>query len=156
MLLTLNLLSLIMLLFTAIHIGKIQTYSPSAENAWYCFSASMILFLILSVASLCKWYDIAGEKTIDEKIALYQEENAKIEDKIDVLVKEYMNYEQEVFVDIKSDSSIELVSLFPELKADEFVAYQISLYKTNAEEIRNLKEEKTELSNKRWLLYFGH
>lgn len=162
MLLFLLLLSLIMSFSMIKRIDKIPKDERTdvdfkeADNAWFCFSVSIILVLIFSIISVYEWCSIASGRTIDEKIALYQEENEKIENKIDILVKEYMDYEKNIFIDMKSETSIELVSLFPELKADEFVSSQISLYETNSKEIRRLKEEKIELSHKRWLLYFGY
>ena len=98
-----------------------------------------------------------NERVIDEKIAMYQEENSRIEESIEAIVSEYMEYESETFESVASTASpIAYVSLFPELKSDELVKNQIDVYYANAEAIKTLKVEKIEISELRWILYFGH
>ena len=57
--------------------------------------------------------------------------------------------------ELKGESSITLVSLYPELKADTLVTKQIEVYIDNNKKIKNLKEKKINLSVKKWWLYFG-
>lgn len=98
---------------------------------------------------------VATSGKIDEKIAMYEEENAKIEAQMDILVEKYMKYEQETFSDLKTEeSAITLVTLFPELKSDELVQTQINVYTSNNTQIKNLKEEKINMQTKRWILFF--
>lgn len=100
--------------------------------------------------------EVATESIIDRKIEMYQEENAKIEEDIDKIVKEYLKHEHDTFADLKAEeSSIALVNLFPELKSDTLVQQQLEIYVANNEKIRGLKEEKIDLTRKKWLLYFG-
>ena len=96
-----------------------------------------------------------GNSTIDDRIAMYQEENAKIEQQIDILVKDYQEYESGVFADANSESAITLVSLYPELKADQLVSSQIDIYVANNEQIKRLKLEQINADVVRWWLYFG-
>ena len=86
---------------------------------------------------------------------MYQEENANIENEMNILVQQYMSYESDTFGNLKGDSSITLVSLYPELKADTLVTKQIEVYVANNEKIKELKEDKIELSVQKWWLYFG-
>ena len=72
-----------------------------------------------------------------QKIAMYQEENTNIETQIDELVENYMSYESETLKEFKVESSITLVSLYPELKADELVKTQIETYTSNNTKIKN-------------------
>lgn len=94
-------------------------------------------------------------KVIDEKIAMYEEENANIESDIAIAVKGYQDYETEIFTNAASDSPIVLVSLYPELKSDELVKSQIDVYIVNNEKIKELKEKKINGKVYRWWLYFG-
>ena len=94
-------------------------------------------------------------KVVNEKIKMYMEENAKIEERIDTVVKEYMEYEGETFSELKGDSSITLVSLYPDLKSDELVKTQIATYQANNEKIKELKEIKINAKLYKWWLYFG-
>lgn len=86
---------------------------------------------------------------------MYQEENTKIEKQIDTLVSNYMNYESNTYEKFKSESSITLVSMYPELKSDKLVEEQIFVYEENNKKIRELKEDKINLKVKKWWLYFG-
>lgn len=94
-------------------------------------------------------------KKIDDIIMMYQEENELIEVKMDDLVKGYMDYEKTTFTEFAPESSITLVSLYPELKSDELVQRQIDVYMNNNQKIKNLKEKKIYSSVYRWWLYFG-
>lgn len=113
-----------------------------------CFCVLLVIGIILGVS-------VSNGKTIDEKIAMYQEENNKIEKQIDTLVSNYMNYESDTYEKIKSESSITLVSMYPELKSDKLVEEQISVYEENNKKIREFKEDKINLKVKKWWLYFG-
>ena len=92
---------------------------------------------------------------IDEKIAMYKKENTKIENQMDVLVSQYMKFETDTYGELKNESSITLVSLYPDLKSDELVKKQIEVYESNNKEIREMKEKKINLKVLKWWLYFG-
>lgn len=98
---------------------------------------------------------VASGSTIDERLAMYTEENANIEASIDEVVTQYMEYESNTFKELKTDSPITLVSLYPELKSDELIKTQIETYQSNNDTIRSLKEEKINLRVAKWWLYFG-
>ena len=113
-----------------------------------CFCVLLVIGILLGIS-------VSNGKTIDEKIAMYQEENNKIEKQIDTLVSNYMNYESDTYEKIKSESSVTLVSMYPELKSDKLVEEQISVYEENNKKIREFKEDKINLKVKKWWLYFG-
>nr|DAE57743.1 MAG TPA: hypothetical protein [Caudoviricetes sp.] len=92
---------------------------------------------------------------IDEKIAMYKKENTKIEAQMDMLVSQYMKFETDTYGELKNESSITLVSLYPDLKSDELVKKQIDVYESNNKEIRKMKERKIDLKVLKWWLYFG-
>lgn len=92
---------------------------------------------------------------IDEKIAMYKKENTKIEAQMDMLVSQYMKFETDTYGELKNESSITLVSLYPDLKSDELVKKQIEVYEKNNKEIRDMKEKKINLKVAKWWLYFG-
>lgn len=109
---------------------------------------SLIIIIILIV-------DIFDGVTIDERIALYEEQNSKIESQISTLVEGYMDYESNTFDKLKDEDVIALISLYPELKADTLVSNQCELYIENNKNIIQLKEEKIRLRPKKFLVYFG-
>ena len=99
-------------------------------------------------------YVVKGD-TIDERIELYQTENARIEKDIATIIEQYKEYEGEMFRDISIEDSISTVVLYPELKTNTLVMSQIDIYVANNEKIKELKEEKIFDDVYRWWLYFG-
>lgn len=112
-----------------------------------------ILFCVCCVIGCC--FKLSEATVVDKKIKMYTEENTKIEEQIDAIVKEYMEYEGETFSELKGDSSMILVSLYPDLKSDELVKTQISTYQANNKKIKELKETKINAKIYKWWLYFG-
>lgn len=97
---------------------------------------------------------LAYTPNIDKKIAMYQEENQKIEQSIDTLIESYMAYEKDLIFEVKSDSSIQLISLYPELSADELVKAQIDTYVSNNQKIKRLKECTINQEYIEWWIHF--
>ena len=90
-----------------------------------------------------------------QALEMYQAENESIEAQISECVKQYQQYETEIFTEVAPESSITLVSLYPELKADALVSKQIEVYVDNNEKIKELKMSKINGDITRWWLYFG-
>ncbi len=125
-------------------------------------SAYLVLARILGIVSVIFFIwvfrlaiTVGTGHTIDNKIAMYEEENESIEKSIDITVKSYMDYEASTYKEIKDKEAINLVALFPELKSDTLVQKQIEVYVENNDKIKELKEEKIDLSKAKWKLYFG-
>lgn len=112
------------------------------------FAVCLITIVVLS------WSIVSGY-TLESKINMYTEENQNIEEDMNILVEQYMNYESDTYGNLKNESSITLVSLYSELKADTLVEKQIEIYTENNKEIKELKEKIINISNYKWLLYFG-
>lgn len=108
---------------------------------------------LIATIILCAY--VKDGAVIDEKIAMYQKENTKIEKQMDILVSQYMKFETDTYGELKNESSITLVSLYPDLKSDELVKKQIEVYESNNKEIRKMKEDKIDLKVLKWWLYFG-
>lgn len=142
---------MIILLIIISIIGFIIAYVIDEDFAGFF----LVCFCVLLVIGMFLGISVSNGKTIDEKIVMYQEENNKIEKQIDTLVSNYMNYESDTYEKIKSESSITLVSMYPELKSDKLVEEQISVYEENNKKIREFKEDKINLKVKKWWLYFG-
>ena len=112
------------------------------------FGVCLITIVVLS------WSIVSGY-TLESKINMYTEENQNIEEDMNILVEQYMNYESDTYGNLKNESSITLVSLYPELKADTLVEKQIEIYTENNKKIKELKDKIINISNYKWLLYFG-
>lgn len=128
----------------------------SVHGLFFVFAwISGIVALVMVIAICHITPKIATASTLDEKIAMYQEENATIEQDIDRIVEEYLKYEHDTFLDLKTEeNSITLVTLFPELKSDKLVQQQLEIYVANNAKIRSLKEKKIDITKLKWLLNF--
>lgn len=116
---------------------------------------SAILAVLSIIAGCIILGCVINGRTLEDKITLYEAENAAIEEDINILVEQYMKYEADTYESLKGESGITLVSLCPELKADTLVSQQCDLYISNKEQIARLKEEQINLSSYRFWLYFG-
>lgn len=110
---------------------------------------SVFIALIIVTAMLVNTF------SADEMIEMYTEENKNIESQIEIVIDEYMEFENQTFVELKSESFITLVSLYPELKSDELVKDQISLYQNNNAKLKELKAKKINARVYKWWIYFG-
>lgn len=151
--------SLALVLVITVLVVVLKKYS---KKRYRDFETEMAAFLLIIIALGLGYYDanlcydvVVKTQIIEEKITMCQEENQNIEGKINTLVKDYMRHENETYGQFKSESLIELVSLFPDLKADRMVSQQIQVYLANEQEIKNMKQELIEIQGAKWLLYFG-
>ena len=110
--------------------------------------ATIISTIVTIVLLVC----VLNRVNIDKKIAIYEEENTKIEQQIAYTVKQYQEYETGIFTEVAPESSITLVALYPELKSDTLVQSQIV---ENNKTIKELKSSAINAPVYRWWLYFG-
>lgn len=136
-----------------------KTYAAELDtHDFFVFMCWIFGFIVLGliITICCLLPGVATASRIDRKIEMYQEENANIEQDIDTIVKEYVEHEHDTFADLKTEeSSITLVTLFPELKSDTLVQQQLEIYVDNNAKLKALKEEKIDVVKRKWLLYFG-
>lgn len=113
---------------------------------------SLVISGIVTIVLVCC---VSDSFVIDQKIEMYEEENARIESQLAETVAQYQRYEKEIFTEVSPESSVQLVSMYPELKADTLVQKQIETYVANNNTIKELKAEKICGKIYRWWLYFG-
>lgn len=107
------------------------------------------------IAAIVLIAQLANLSVVNDKILMYQDENAKIEEQISEIVTQYQEYEKEIFTEVTPESSITLVSLYPGLKSDTLVQKQIEVYTENNQKIKELKEKEINAKVIKWWLYFG-
>ncbi len=119
--------------------------------------ASFVALILIAIFLIVNAYDLNTAWTIDEKIEMYETENASIEQKINSIVENYMDYEAATYGKFKNENEdyMTLISLFPELKSDTLVKQEIDTYISNNQKIKELKEEKIDAMKTKWFLYFG-
>lgn len=108
----------------------------------------------LIIVTCCISIKITTESTIDNKIEMYQKENANIEQEIDKVVKEYLKYKYNTATDLEIEKN-SITILFSELKSNILVQQQLEIYVSNDAKIESLKKEKSHIAKLKWLLYFG-
>ena len=111
--------------------------------------------IISTIVAIVLLVCVLNRFNIEKKIALYEEENVKIEQQIADTVKQYQEYETGIFTEVSPKDSITLVALYPELKSDILVQSQINVYVENNKTIKELKSLAINASVYRWWLYFG-
>ena len=94
-------------------------------------------------------------RTLDDKIAMYEQENAAIEQSVDVLVKDYYRHESDTYSSLTPENAVLFASAYPELQSNELATKQLEIYVDNNNKIKELKEDQINLSRNRFWLYFG-
>lgn len=132
------------------------------HDSWdmeWLWSSTLCAGSIASVASICVTVWLVGEVflagLIDQKIEMYEDQNAQIEERVAISVEKYMQYEEGIFTEVKPEDSITFVTLYPELKSDKLIEKQIGIYVSNNQMISELKEQRINASKYKWWLYFG-
>ena len=98
---------------------------------------------------------VASGFGIQEKIEIYEEQNAQIEQSIDAAVKAYCEHEQITYVQM-SDGAVALVAAaYPELASSELVKTQMEVWTSNSHELKDLKSKLVDFNKARYFLYFG-
>lgn len=94
-------------------------------------------------------------RTLDDKIVMYEQENAAIEQSVDVLVKDYYKHESDTYSSLKPENAVLFASAYPELQSNELATKQLEIYVENNNNIKELKKDQINLSKNRFWLYFG-
>ena len=98
---------------------------------------------------------VIKDAKLDDKIAMYTEENTAIELQIAECVQRYQEYEHGVFTEIAPSDAVAVATIYPDLASDGLVHVQIETYIENNNKIKNLKESKIDAAARKWWLYFG-
>lgn len=94
-------------------------------------------------------------RTLDDKIAMYEQENAAIEQSVDVFVKDYYRHESDTYSSLTPENAVLFASAYPELQSNELATKQLEIYVENNNNIKELKKDQINLSRNRFWLYFG-
>ena len=123
-----------------------------------CFGISgigMVVGFFALLGLIIVGVNVKSLSVIDDRIVMYEEENARIEQQIADVVEQYQKYETDIFMEVAPDSAVTMVSLYPELKSDSLVQAQIEVYTENNKTIRDLRDKQIKGNVYRWWLYFG-
>lgn len=156
MLIVLGVITVAMIIGGAIMLCFSDCDEPLGTGGIFMIVIGAMATIAVVIVSLVQIYSLVEISIIDERIAMYEEQNIEIEGQIETVVKEYQEYESGIMTEVGGkDSYITLVSLYPELKADALVSKQIEVYLNNNKTIVDLKNQKLNEKVYRWWLYFG-
>lgn len=142
---------LILILIILIIVAIFSIFKYFDEIGAATLSLAIVDFVVIIIVTVA----LVNTRAIDNKIELYTEQNKKIENQVEIAVKNYMNFESDTYKDLKIDSYITLANLYPELKSNVLVQQQINLYLDNNKKIISLNEKKINKKIYAWWLYFG-
>lgn len=129
-------------------------------DIWWCRGTFAIISILITVGLFVPLMifipKIATENIYDTRIEIVQESNLQLEEQICSAVEKYLEHEENVYEKLDITTAIGLFNVYPNLKSNELVKTLIDTYKANAEEIKELKLEKTNLTIYKFLVYFGH
>ena len=112
--------------------------------------------ILCIITIVCLTTLVVNQRTVDQRIEIYQEENMNIETKVKETVRTFMNYEESTYKQLVENADLTtLVIKYPELNSNELIKTEINLYIENNNKIKALKEEKINITIYKWLLYFG-
>ena len=123
-----------------------------------CFGISgigMVVGFFALLGLIIVGVNVKSLSVIDDRIVMYEEENARIEQQVADVVEQYQKYETDIFMEVAPESAVTMVSLYPELKSDSLVQAQIEVYTENNKTIRYLRDKQIKGNVYRWWLYFG-
>lgn len=114
----------------------------------------VISLLICSIALNFCANEVDTAHAIDEKIVMYEEVNAALEENILRTFNNYLDYEKDVFTSLTPETVTIAIELCPELQSDTVVMSQINTYFDNIEKVRELSEERRTAAKAQWWINF--
>ena len=117
---------------------------------------SVVGSIFLIALFICLISYNATKSTADSQIKVYEEQNEVVLSQIEPLVEKYLNYEKDTYSSLKVDSNtLVAMSMYPELKGDEFIQSQIKIIMYNQSKITQLKLSKARLNVFKFWLFVG-
>jgi hypothetical protein len=114
-----------------------------------------IFAVIFGIWTLLNIVTVASGFGIQEKIEIYENHNAQIEQSIDAAVKAYCEHEQITYTQM-SDGAVALVAAaYPELASSELIKTQMEVWTSNSHELKKMKSKLVDFNQARYFLYFG-
>ena len=128
-----------------------RSYDEDVGIGFYIFSA--IFFVITFIVLAC--YN-ETKSTCDKRIAVLEERNEVVLKQVEPIVNRYLLYESETLEKVKVNSeNIIALSMYPELKGNEFLKSQIDIVVKNQDEITKIKLSKAELNMFKLWIFMG-
>lgn len=149
-------ITLLLIICIILFCVSMYIYRNNLDDFWAVLTAiAASIALILAIFEVFTINDVVNGKYIDDRIAVYQEENINIEKDITAIVEQYQEHETKVFNMSEISSSVTLIQMYPELKSNNMVLKQIEIFNENNKKIKSLKSKKIDYEKAKFMLYFG-
>lgn len=114
-----------------------------------------VFAIIFGIWTIWNMFTVASGFGIQEKIGIYEEQNAQIEQSIDAAVKAYCEHEQITYTRMSGDAIALVAAAYPELASSELVKTQMEVWTSNSSELKDLKSDLVDFHRAQYFLYFG-
>lgn len=130
------------------------TYRSYDEDVGIISYVLSVIFLAITLIVLACYNETKA--SCDKKIAVLEERNELVLKQIEPIVNKYLLYESKTLEKVKvSGENIIALSMYPELKGNEFLKSQIDIVVKNQDEITKLKLNKAELNAYKLWIFRG-
>ena len=130
---------------------RIKLFLYKTKDLW-CSLAVVCGIAFVAIGMIA---GVGYKPRIKEQIAIYEQENEQIEERMATLVEDYMEFELGIIKECKPEDAASLVTLYPNLSSSTLVSKQMETYTQNMHEIKTLKSQELTQEIVRWWLYFG-
>lgn len=149
-------LILLFIIFLATGITFSVLGNVQDEESWFfCSIAPYVVSITAFIAIIVGAADLSQGRVIDNKIAMYQEENARIETTVTTTVEKYLEHEYQIFDSLQGEDIQTLLVVYPEINSNELVKRQVEIFVENNNKIKELKEQKLNIEVWKFWVYFG-
>lgn len=143
------------LLISGLLVLKITTYGDENPYSYIGSLVGGLGTLVCVIVMIVGGVTISKNKTIDAKITMYLEENARIETMVTTTVEKYLEHELNIFDDLQGEDIQTLLVVYPEINSNELVKRQVEIFVENNQKIKDLKTKKLNIPVWRFWVYFG-
>ena len=99
--------------------------------------------------------ELSEANTLDQRIDLIQDQNYKIEERLEEAVQAYIDLKHSEGKDVTIDNRMNSIFAIPELQNNTMIQTEVTQFSKNETEILNLEQKKLRIGYYKWLLYFG-
>lgn len=137
------------MLYILLAIGLILIILGITSDEDVLTSLGVVIFIVfLFVTIIVTGIYSYDKSTIDNRLAILEDQNQVVLSQIEPLVQHALDYESNTYKDFKLDANklVAFSQLYPDLKANSFLNKQIDIILANQQEIKQLKLDKATLN----------
>jgi len=137
-------------------IGILGCVLHDSEGPFFGITMFGTVAMIVCVISLCFGVtELANTRAYDAEIAVIQEQNKELEQKINECVVIYLEHEGKTYDDLTPDKALAYATALPQLASNMIIQEQIITYKENRKILQDYLLKKARLPALRYKVYFG-